>query len=200
MNAASLFTFAAIQLKTILSYMRVIILTLMLALNQAMAYSQTDALSPETIKQLAIEQKRMFAIFSAGDSEGFLKITGDDYLSINADGTYMNKMEAVVLVPKFKGSTNEIIEQTDRIHGNVVISTGRAKFYLGSVPVADIYFNQTWIYRDNRWQFIFWQGTMTGAPASYPIYFTLIGTLLLLAISWLVIRRFRRKKTMLKTA
>jgi hypothetical protein len=178
--------------------MRIIIFTLLLALNQVTAYSQTDALSPEIIKQLAVEQKRMFAIFSAGDSEGFLKITGDDYLSINADGTYMDKSEAVVLVPKFKGSTNEIIEQTDRIHGNVAISTGRAKFYLGSVPVADIYFNQTWIYRDNRWQFIFWQGTMTGAPASYPVYFTLIGTLLIVGVVWLVVGRARRKKAILE--
>ena len=180
--------------------MRIIILTLLLALNQVMVYSQSDVLSPEIIKQLAAEQKRMFEIFSAGDSDGFLKITGDDYLSINADGTYMNKTQAAALVPKFKGSTNVILEQSDRIHGNVVISTGRAKFYLGSIPVADIYFNQTWIYRDNRWQFIFWQGTMTGAPASYPVYFTLIGTLLIVGVVYLVIRRFGKKKAMMKAA
>ena len=83
---------------------------------------------------------------------------------------------------------------------DVVISTGRAKFYLGSIPVADIYFNQTWIYRDNRWQFIFWQGTMTGAPASYPVYFTLIGTLLIVGVVYLVIRRFGKKKAMMKAA
>lgn len=180
--------------------MRITILILTLAFNQVIACAQTDVLSPDLLKQLATDQKRMFAIFSAGDSEGFLKITGDDYLSINADGTYMNKEEAAALVPKFKGSTNQIIEQTDRIHGNVVISTGRAKFYLGSIPVADIYFNQTWIYRDNRWQFIFWQGTMTGAPANYPVYVTLTVTVLIIGVSWLGIRRFRKKNRMMEAA
>ena len=29
-----------------------------------------------------------------GDTESFLKITGDDYLAINADGTYMNKTQS----------------------------------------------------------------------------------------------------------
>ena len=136
----------------------------MLILNQVIGYSQTEPLSQETIKQLSNEQKRMFEMFSNGDTETFLKITGDDYLAINADGTYMNKTQSVDLIPKFKGSTYDILEQTDRIYGNVAISTGRARFYLSSILVADIYFNQTWIYRDNRWQFIFWQGSMTGAP------------------------------------
>ena len=171
-----------------------IVLTCVLVLNQVIGYSQTETLTPETIKQLSDEQKRMFEMFSNGDTETFLEITGDDYLAINADGTYMNKTQSVELIPKFKGSTYDILEQTDRIYGNVAISTGRAKFYLSSILVADVYFNQTWIYRDNRWQFIFWQGSMTGAPKSYLIYVTLIGTLLLGGLIVVVVRRFRRKK------
>ena len=171
-----------------------IVLTCVLVLNQVIGYSQTETLTPETIKQLSNEQKRMFEMFSNGDTETFLGITGDDYLAINADGTYMNKIQSVELIPKFKGSTYDILEQTDRIYGNVAISTGRAKFYLSSILVADVYFNQTWIYRDNRWQFIFWQGSMTGAPKSYLIYVTLIGTLLLGGLIVVVGRRFRRKK------
>ena len=171
-----------------------IVLTCVLVLNQVIGYSQTETLTPETIKQLSDEQKRMFEMFSNGDTETFLEITGDDYLAINADGTYMNKTQSVELIPKFKGSTYNILEQTDRIYGNVAISTGRAKFYLSSILVADVYFNQTWIYRDNRWQFIFWQGSMTGAPKSYLIYVTLIGTLLLGGLIVVVVRRFRRKK------
>ncbi|HET6539214.1 MAG TPA: nuclear transport factor 2 family protein [Chryseolinea sp.] len=171
-----------------------IVLTCVLVLNQVIGYSQTETLTPETIKQLSDEQKRMFEMFSNGDTETFLEITGDDYLAINADGTYMNKTQSVELIPKFKGSTYDILEQTDRIYGNVAISTGRAKFYLSSILVADVYFNQTWIYRDNRWQFIFWQGSMTGAPKSYLIYVTLIGTLLLGGLIVVVGRRFRRKK------
>jgi len=171
-----------------------IVLTCMLVLNQVIGYSQTETLTQETIKQLSDEQKRMFEMFSNGDTETFLEITGDDYLAINADGSYMNKTQSVELIPKFKGSTYDILEQTDRIYGNVAISTGRAKFYLSSILVADVYFNQTWIYRDNRWQFIFWQGSMTGAPKSYLIYLTLIGTLLVGGLMIVVVRRFRKKK------
>ena len=174
--------------------MRRIILTCTLILNQVIGYSQTEPLSQETIKQLSNEQKRMFEMFSNGDTETFLKITGDDYLAINADGTYMNKTQSVDLIPKFKGSTYDILEQTDRIYGNVAISTGRARFYLSSILVADIYFNQTWIYRDNRWQFIFWQGSMTGAPKSYLIYLTLTGTLLIGGLMIVVVRHFRKRK------
>ena len=166
----------------------------MLVLNQVIGYSQTETLTQETIKQLSNEQKRMFEMFSNGDTETFLKITGDDYLAINADGTYMNKTQSVELIPKFKGSTYDILEQTDRIYGNVAISTGRAKFYFSSILVADVYFNQTWIYRDNRWQFIFWQGSMTGVPRSYLIYLTLIGTLLIGGLTIVVARRFRKRK------
>ena len=166
----------------------------MLVLNQVIGYSQTETLTQETIKQLSNEQKRMFEMFSNGDTETFLKITGDDYLAINADGTYMNKTQSVELIPKFKGSTYDILEQTDRIYGNVAISTGRAKFYLSSILVADVYFNQTWIYRDNRWQFIFWQGSMTGAPKNYLIYLTLIGTFLIGGLIVVVVRRFRKRK------
>ena len=68
-----------------------IVLICVLALNQIIGYSQTETLTQETIKLLGNEQKRMFEMFSNGDIETFLKITGDDYLAINADGTYMNK-------------------------------------------------------------------------------------------------------------
>jgi hypothetical protein len=174
--------------------MRRLILACILTLNQVIGYTQPETLSEETIKQLSNEQKRMFEMFSNGDTETFMKITGDDYLAINADGTYMNKIQSVELIPKFKGSTYDILEQTDRIYNNVVISTGRAKFYFSSILVAEIYFNQTWVYRDNRWQFIFWQGSMTGAPKNYPIYFALIGTLLIGGLSLVAARRLRRKK------
>ena len=93
----------------------------MLVLNQVLGYSQTETITQETIKQLSNEQKRMFEMFSNGDTETFLKITGDDYLAINADGTYMNKTQSVDLIPKFKGSTYDVLEQTDRIYGNVAI-------------------------------------------------------------------------------
>src|SRR4051812_16886527 len=130
--------------------MKRLTLICILSLIGVVGYSQTD-MSQETLNQLKTEQKGMFELFSKGDVEGFKKLAGDDYLTINADGTYLDKTRMLDLIPTFKGSRSEIVEQTDRIYNNLAISTGRAKYYLGSILVADIYFTQSWIYRDNRW-------------------------------------------------
>src|SRR3954466_8153964 len=91
-------------------------------------YSQTDIALPQEIKDsLKVEQTKMFNGFCNGDTELFLKQAGEDYLSINADGTYLNKSKTIEIIPKFKGSTYKLIEQTDRFYGNVAVSTGRTK-------------------------------------------------------------------------
>ncbi len=162
--------------------MKKLFVAITLIITQVLGYAQTDSLPPEIIDQLKSEQVRMFDMFSNGDVETFKKITGDDYISINADGSYMDKTQSLELVPKFKGSTYKILQQTDRVYNNIVISTGRARFYFGPMLMADVYFNQTWIYRDNRWQFIAWQGTMTGIPKNYPIYGAFVGFLIVVGL------------------
>lgn len=171
------------------------ILLIVLTILLTKGYSQNDSISPQNLELLKTEQTRMFNLFGNGDVETFKKITGEDYLSINADGTYINKSQAYELIPKFKGSTYKIIEQTDRVYNNVVISTGRAKFYLGSFLVADIYFNQTWVYSNGTWKFINWQGTMTGTPKYYPIYLTLFFTIIVLSLLFWIIKRVKRRKS-----
>ena len=169
---------------------------ILLALTWAFlgAFAHPDTLSPESIRQLHAEQVRMFDMFTQGDTATFQKIAGDDYLTINADGTYMDKAQAMDLIPNFKGSTYKILAQTDRIYQNVALSTGRAKFWFGPLLAADIYFTQTWIFRDDRWQFIAWQGTMTGVPKNYPVFATLITVLVLSGLVWMLIRVFGKKK------
>lgn len=159
-------------------------------------YSQADSLSSKAINQLKSEQVRMFEMFCNGDTDGFKTIVGDDYLTINADGTYMGKDGMLKVIPKFKGSTYKIIEQTDRIYNNLVISTGQAKFYFGPVLAADVFYHQIWIFRNGNWEFIGWQGTMTGIPKNYSVYFTLVVVFLIIGIRWLILRR--RKKKILK--
>src|SRR5664279_2684571 len=169
--------------------MSLIVLTSLLTIG----YARKDSLSQQILVQLKSEQIRMFEMFSNGDVKTFKLLSGDDYLTINADGTYMDKAQTFDLIPKFKGSTYKISEQTDRVYGYVVISTGRAKFYFGSFLVADIYFNQTWIYRSGSWQFINWQGTMTGISKYYPIFLTLLLTIVTLGIILWIYRRKKRR-------
>jgi len=167
-------------------------------LAQIYGFSQADSLSQTTIDQLKKEQIKMFEMFCNGDAENFKKIVGDDYLTVNADGTYMGKDEMLTVIPKFKGSTFKILEQTDRVYNNLVISTGQAKFYFGPVLAADTYFHQVWIFRNGKWEFISWQGTMTGTPKNYPVYFTLIVLLILFGIYWVIVKAKKRRKLKLQ--
>src|SRR5438309_626358 len=155
--------------------------------------SQSQTINDQAKASLELMQKKMFDCFSNGDKETFAQITGTDYITVNADGTYMNKAEAIELMPKFKGSTYEIIQKETRLYDNIAITTGRVKFYFKSILASDVYFTQTWTWRDNKWYFIGWQGTMTGQPKSYPVYITLI--LCLIAIGMILfIRRFIKRK------
>jgi len=156
-------------------------------------YSQADSLSQKTIDQLKLEQAKMFEMFCNGDAGNFKTIVGEDYLTINADGTYMGKDEMLEVIPKFKGSTYKILEQTDRVYNNLVVSTGQAKFYFGPVLAADVYFHQVWIYRNGKWEFISWQGTMTGTPKNYPVYFTLFVVVLVIGIRWILLKTKKKK-------
>ena len=130
--------------------MKKLVLFIVWSLTYVYTYSQADSLSPNAIEQLKLEQAKMFEMFCNGDADNFKTIVGDDYLTINADGTYMGKDEMLEVIPKFKGSTFKILEQTDRIYNNLVISTGQAKFYFGPVLAADVYFHQVWIFRNGK--------------------------------------------------
>jgi len=150
---------------------------------------------PDSLKQSLHEaQHRMFETFGAGDGALLESFTGSDYITINADGALMDREGMMALLPKFKGSTTEVIGQQDRLYGDLAVSTGRAKFRFGSFLVADVYFTQLWIYRQGAWSYIGWQGTMTGAPRYYSIILLLAGVGLVLAVTWFVRRRNRMKR------
>jgi hypothetical protein len=133
----------------------------------------------------------MFAIMSNADDQGFLTIAGDDYFTINADGVAMDRTEALKLLPKFKGSTSVLSERSKRIYGNTAVLNGRGRFYFKSILVAEVLYTQVWVYRDARWQFVNWQGTMTGLPSWYPVIATSVA---LIGLA-LVVCFFRRRKT-----
>lgn len=143
---------------------------------------------------LAISQKKMFDCFSNGDKVTFAEITGNDYLTINADGTYFNKDGALEKIGSFKGSTYKIIQQESRFYNDIAITTGRVKFYVKSILAADVFFTQTWVRREDKWLFIGWQGTMTGQPKNYPVYVTLLLSLILIGIIWFVKLKISKRK------
>lgn len=136
------------------------------------------------------------AIFRATQNAGvFGAIMGDDYITLNADGVMENKAQTLEMVrnhPLPKADTIQFSRQVQRVYGNIVIRTGQAKVYKAGLVLADFIYTETWVYRDNRWQFIGWQGTMTGWPKQYPVIFAiLVVGLAALGLSWIA----KRQKT-----
>jgi hypothetical protein len=124
--------------------------------------SIAQKMSASALAELDKAEKLMFEATSNGDSSSFRKISGVDYFTINANGVAQNLDEAVMYVPRFKGSTSKLSEQKVRIFNNFALRTGRAMFYIGDQQVAEVLYTSGWVYRDKRWQFVHWQGTPTG--------------------------------------
>lgn len=154
---------------------------------------QSAELSSSVKAALRPAQENMFRVVSNGDAAALRQVAGADYLTINADGTYMDKAGMLQILPKFKGSTYAVSGQTDRFYGNIALSTGRAKFYIKSILVADVYFTQGWAYRDGQWSYIHWHGTMTGLPVYYPVILLLAFLVLVVLVYW-GIRRWRKRQ------
>jgi len=122
---------------------------------------QNKRLSMKVLKQLDLAEKEMVDAVSNGDSTAFKKIAGYDYIDINANGTKSELKLMLINIPNFKGSTVNFSEQSQRVYGNFVLKNGRARFYSGGQQTGEVFYTQGWVYRDKKWQFVHWQGTMT---------------------------------------
>ncbi|HEU5167872.1 MAG TPA: hypothetical protein VFU29_20150 [Chitinophagaceae bacterium] len=123
--------------------------------------AQEKPLSKKALQQLDEAQKEMVNAISNGDSAAFKKIAGFDYIDINANGTKVTLQSMLIDIPNFKGIIVSFSEQSQRVYGNFVLKNGRAKFSLRDQLVAEVFYTQGWVYRDKKWQFVHWQGTMT---------------------------------------
>ena len=122
---------------------------------------QSKRLSAKILKQLDTVEKQMVNAISNGDSTAFKRIAGYDYLDINANGTKMTLKPMLIDILNFKGVSVNFSEQSQRVYGNFVLKNGRAKFFSGGQLIGEVFYTQGWVYRDKRWQFVHWQGTVT---------------------------------------
>lgn len=118
-------------------------------------------LSKEILKQLETAEKNMIDALSNGDSAAFKKIAGADYIDINANGIRMDLPSMLNDLHNFKGLSVNFSERSQRAYGNFVLRTGKAKLSAGGQLIAEIFYTQGWVYRNKKWQFVHWQGTMT---------------------------------------
>src|SRR4051812_28529441 len=120
-------------------------------------------------KALTASENDMFRVVTEGDKPAADKLFAPDYITINADGVMENKAAVMATFGKFKGSTYRLSDRKIRVSGNIGVINGRAKFYIKSALVAEVFYTELWIFRSGEWQFLGWQGTMTGAPSYYPV-------------------------------
>jgi len=118
-------------------------------------------LSKEILKHLETAEKEMISALSNGDSAAFKKIAGKEYLDINADGIRMDLPSMLNDLHNFKGLSVNFSEQSQKVYGDFVLRTGKAKLSAGGQLIAEIFYTQGWVYRDKKWQFVHWQGTKT---------------------------------------
>ena len=123
--------------------------------------AQNEPLSVKILGQLEMAEKDMVKAISNGDSAAFKLIAGDDYVDINFNGIKTDFRSMLNDLHNFKGLSVSLSEQSQRVYGNFVLKTGRAKFSVSEKLIAEVFYTQGWVYRNKKWQFVHWQGTMT---------------------------------------
>ena len=139
----------------------VLLFLLSIILVSSHSIAQNRPLSKKNLQQLDEAETEMLNAISTGDSAAFKKIAAFDYIDINATGTKSTLQSMLNEIQNFKGITVQFSEQFQRIYGDFVLKNGRAKFSFGGQLVADLFYTQGWVFRDKKWQFVHWQGTMT---------------------------------------
>lgn len=122
---------------------------------------QNKPLPVEILGQLEMAEKDMVTAIANGDSAAFKRVAGDDYVDINFQGVKTDLRSMLNDLHNFKGLEVSFSEQQQRVYGNFALRTGRAKISVSGKLIAEVFYTQGWVYRDKRWQFVHWQGTMT---------------------------------------
>ena len=158
-------------------------------------HSQELVPSDSVAQELTKIEKEMFRVVTEGDKPAAEKLFAHDYITIDADGVMQDKEMVMQTFGRFKGSTAALSDKKIRISGNLGIINGKAKFYLKSVLVAEVFYTELWILRQGQWEFVGWQGTMTGVPSYYSIIITIILLILIYAIARVIRKKLRRLRS-----
>jgi len=127
-------------------------------LSEGFNISDTDK------KELEAAETKMFnEITKFGDY--WKTDIADDYVTINADGAMQTKAESMADTAHrriFTGlSSTKLSERKVRVYGDVGIINGRASFYVRETMVAEVFYTELWLKKNDKWMFNGWQGTLT---------------------------------------
>lgn len=119
--------------------------------------------SSEVAETLKVLERDLFDAFEIpGDADRVDELYGEDFLSINADGSYSDKEDVLEIVE------NDLFPVSDRItngetnvrsFGDTAIVSGRSQWYVDGAEVADVRHTHIWVRDDGDWRMVGWQGT-----------------------------------------
>jgi hypothetical protein len=139
----------------------VTLLFVLIILTPTNSSAQNKPLSEKILDQLEMAEQDMVKAISNGDSAAFKQIAGDEYVDVNFNGIKTDLRSMLKELHNFKGLTVSFSEQSQRVYQNFALRTGRGKFFVSGTLIAEVFYTQGWVYRNDKWRLVHWQGTMT---------------------------------------
>jgi ketosteroid isomerase-like protein len=102
-------------------------------------------------------EAQMWEAFRLHDVAALDRLLADDYLTVNADGSFWDKPQTLAF--NVKGGLNiqsvSLEDRQVRLYGDVGVITGRTLIN-ASVRIR---YTEVWVRSGDRWRFASWQGT-----------------------------------------
>jgi hypothetical protein len=122
--------------------------------------------SDAVTKELEAAEAKMFAGIVTQEPDYMKNLVAEDYFSINADGTTVNKTELMAQKGSpgqkmMAASTVKLFDKQIRVYGNVGIITGRARAYMGDTYIVEFLYTAVFVKQNEKWMFTHWQGTIS---------------------------------------
>ena len=116
--------------------------------------------------ELVAAETEMFAKITQQDPAFMKDLVADDYFSINADGTTVDKAQLMAQKgsPQQKlmaAATYKVFDKQVRAYGNVGLITGRARAYMNGTYLVEFLYTAVFVKQNDKWMFSLWQGTIS---------------------------------------
>jgi hypothetical protein len=116
--------------------------------------------------ELIAAETEMISKITQQDPAYMKDLIADDYFSINADGTTVDKAQLLAQKgsPQQKmmaAATYKLFDKQVRAYGNVGIITGRAQAFMNGTYVVEFLYTAVFVKQNEKWMFTLWQGTLS---------------------------------------
>jgi hypothetical protein len=111
------------------------------------------------------QRKKLHIVVSLSDRSGSIQFCWETqyygYIDISADCTKSELKSRLKNLPNFKGTSVNFSEQSQKDLSEFCLKKCGEKFYSRGQQIGKVFYTQGRVYRNKKWQFVHWQGTMT---------------------------------------